>query len=165
MDWQNYELTTEVTINNFTPPFDAPPSYNFTHFGICARWRGHHDDGYQPRRKWHPLGAAMELTMNSNLRNCRWRMFAGGLGDKASYAEQKRGKLIELEKRYILKMSVETQVDSSTLYQMKVWSIEEEEPLKWDLEAKHQGDYGRGSVLLAAHHTDVTIWKVDIKPL
>ncbi|MEL6581507.1 MAG: hypothetical protein AAFQ14_17340 [Cyanobacteria bacterium J06621_12] len=165
MDWQNYELTAEVTINNFTPPFDDPPSYNVTHFGICARWRGHHDDGFQPRRKWHPLGAAMELTMNRNLRNCRWRIFAGGLGDKASYAEQRRGKSIELGKRYIFKVSVETQADLSTLYQMKVWSADEQEPLKWDLSAKHQGDYGRGSVLLAAHQTDVTIWKVKIEPL
>ncbi|MEL6501301.1 MAG: hypothetical protein AAFQ23_07835, partial [Cyanobacteria bacterium J06623_1] len=65
----------------------------------------------------------------------------------------------------IFKVSVETQADSSTLYQMKVWSADEQEPLKWDLSAKHQGDYGRGSVLLAAHQTDVTIWKVKIEPL
>lgn len=165
MNWENYKLTAEVSINDFTPPFDAPPSYDVSHFGICARWRGHHDDGYQPRRKWYPLGAAMEFMLDSDLRNCRWRMFAGGLGERASYAEQKKGKLIELEKRYIFKISVKTQANSSTLYQMKVWSADEKEPLKWDLEGRHKGDYGKGSVLLAAHQADVTIWKVKIEPL
>jgi hypothetical protein len=165
MDWENYEVLAEVTINDFTPSFEEPPSYNVTHFGIGARWRGHHDDGNQPRRKWYPLGAAMEFTLNSNLRNCRWRMFAGGLGERAWYAEQKKGKLIELGKRHLFKISVKTQADSSTLYQMKAWSTDEEEPLEWNLEVRQKRDYGKGSVLLAAHHTDVTIWKVEIKPL
>ena len=165
MNWENYEVTAEVTINDFIPPFDGPPSYNVAHFGVCARWRGHHYDAYQPRRKWYPLGAAMEFTLNSNLRNCRWRVFAGGLGEGAFYAEQKRGRLVELGKRYIFKISVNTQADSSTLYQMKVWSADEKEPLNWGLEGKLERDYGKGSVLLAAHNTDVTIWKVYIKPL
>ncbi|AFZ34176.1 fibronectin type III domain-containing protein [Stanieria cyanosphaera PCC 7437] len=166
MNWENYEVLAEVTINDFIPPFKKPPSYNVTHFGIGAGWRGHHDDDYQPRRKWYPLGAAMEFTLNSNLRNCRWRMFAGGLGKGSVYAEQKKGKLIELGKRYIYKISAKTEADSSTLYQTKVWSANEEEPLKWELEARHQGgDCRKGSVVLAAHNTDVTIWKVEIKPL
>jgi hypothetical protein len=48
---------------------------------------------------------------------------------------------------------------------MKAWSTDEEEPLEWNLEVRQKRDYGKGSVLLAAHHTDVTIWKVEIKPL
>ncbi|GAB4228340.1 MAG: hypothetical protein Kow0049_09260 [Stanieria sp.] len=165
MNWENYEVLAEVTINDFIPPSKKPPSYNVTHFGIGTGWRGHYDDGYQPRRKWYPLGAAMEFTLNSNLRNCRWRMFAGGLGKGCVYAKQKKGKLIELGKRYIFKISAKTETDLSSLYQMKVWSADEQEPLQWELEATHKGDYRQGSVVLAAHHTDVTIWKVEIKSL
>lgn len=81
------------------------------------------------------------------------------------YAKQKKGKLIELGKRYIFKISAKTETDLSSLYQMKVWSADEQEPLQWELEATHKGDYRQGSVVLAAHHTDVTIWKVEIKSL
>lgn len=166
MNWENYEVTTEVTINDFTPPFEEPPSYNVTHFGIGARWKGHHDDGYQPRRKWYPLGAAMEFTLSPNLDKCHWRMFGGGLGEETIFIKQKKGKSIELNKRYIFKMRVKTQADSSTLYQMKMWSADQEEPIKWDLEQNKTGrNYRTGSIVLAAHHTDVTIWKVNINPL
>ena len=168
MDWENYEVLAEVTINDFIPPFEGPPSYDVSHFGINVRWRGHHDDGNQPRRKWYPLGAAMELTLNSNLRNCRWRIFGSGLGEGALYREQKKGRSIELGKRYYFKIAVKTYPDAFnafTLYQMKAWPIDSEEPLEWNLEGKLKRDYGQGSVLLSAHNTDITIWKVNIEPL
>ena len=48
---------------------------------------------------------------------------------------------------------------------MKAWPIDSEEPLEWNLEGKLKRDYGKGSVLLSAHNTDITIWKVNIKPV
>jgi hypothetical protein len=167
MNWTDYELTAEVTINNFTPPYDGAPNYNLTHFGLAARWQGHHDDENQPRTKWYPLGAASEFMLNENLDDCGWRI----LHDEKNRSKMasnsleklfKRGKKIELGKRYKFKLRVQTLKGPETLYQVKMWPADEVEIPNWDLEGKEDGrDFQSGSALLIAHHTDVTIWNIS----
>jgi hypothetical protein len=167
LNWTDYELTAEVTINSFTPSYDGAPSYNLTHFGLAARWQGHSDDDNQPRTKWYPLGAASEFMLTKNLDDCGWRI----LHDEKNRSKMasnsleklfKRGKKIELGKRYKFKMRVQTLEGPETLYQVKMWPADEVEIPSWDLEGKEdKQDFQSGSALLIAHHTDVTIWKIS----
>jgi hypothetical protein len=171
LNWTDYELTAEVTLNSFTPSYDGAPSYNLTHFGLAARWQGHADDDNQPRTKWYPLGAASEFMLTKNLDDCGWRI----LHDEKNRSKMasnsleklfKRGKKIELGKRYKFKMRVQTLKGPETLYQVKMWPADKVEIPSWDLEGKEdKQDFQSGSALLIAHHTDVTIWKISAIPL
>jgi hypothetical protein len=109
--------------------------------------------------------------LNENLDDCGWRI----LHDEKNRSKMasnsleklfKRGKKIELGKRYKFKLRVQTLKGPETLYQVKMWAADEVEIPNWDLEGKEDGrDFQSGSALLIAHHTDVRIWKISAIPL
>lgn len=164
MGWRDYEVTVEATIHDFTPPRAEAPNYGVTHFGIGARWKGHHG-GDRPRSGWFPIGAATEFTLDPTLKNCRWRILAGSDTNPILGMEAK-GRSLQLGRRYVYRMRVSTADGPTSVYRVKMWPADEPEPTGWDLEARETGqDYRSGAALLVAHHTDVTIWRFSVMPV
>jgi hypothetical protein len=54
MNWADYWVSADVTFHGFPGPKPGPPQFNVNHAGIGLRWRGHADDGRQPRTQWYP---------------------------------------------------------------------------------------------------------------
>ncbi len=167
--WENYEVSTIVTLHDFVPPVPGPPTYNVSHFAIACRWPGHDMDDFQPNRKWYPLGATAEFRVTDDLDSCRWRVFSGPKPEKKGFYVEEQANIfrkIEIGKRYAIKHRVETVGLDSTRYSVKIWPLEEKEPLEWDLsEIEQEEDVRNGSALLLAHHTKVTFGDIFVEPI
>ena len=161
--WSNYEVSTSVVFHSFTPPREGPPTYNVSHAAIATRWPGHDRDQYQPNRKWYPLGATAEFRLTSGLDKCRWRIFDG---ENLYLEDLENPRAILLGAPYMMKHRVETLADEKTLYRVKLWEAEKEEPNDWDFGAvEPAGNLASGSALLIAHHTDVTFGDIYVRPV
>lgn len=160
--WENYEVSTVVTVHALTAPKTGPNTTNVTHVAIASRWPGHDADGNQPTVKWHPLGATAEFRLGGNLQNCRWRIFDG---QREYRVESDRRRQLEFETPYKMKHRVETLADGRTWYRVKLWAASSEEPDDWDFERFEPGDLKSGSALLLAHHSDVTFGNVEVVPV
>lgn len=161
--WRNYEVTTTVIFHDFTPPHDGPPTFGVSHVAIATRWPGHDVDDAQPHIKWHPLGATAEFRLTRELDSCRWRIFDG----ENIYVEDSiQTRNITMDKLYRMKHRVETLADSTTLFRVKLWEVDQDEPEYWDLQAREKLDnVPTGSALLIAHNTDVTFGNIQAIPL
>ena len=161
--WKDYEVTTTVIFHSFTPPHAGPPTFGVSHAAIATRWPGHDLDDAQPHVKWHPLGATAEFRLTQALDSCRWRIFDG----ENIYVEDTINlRTIELSKPYHMKHRVETLADSTTLFSVKLWQADQQEPERWDLQAREKPDnISSGSALLIAHNTDVTFGNIRATPL
>ncbi len=162
--WTNYEADVRLTIHDFTPPAGGPPTYNVTHFGVAMRWRGHHDDGLQPRRKWYPLGAQGEFFVRSDPDSSRWRILRDQSDDKPQLLQP------DFERVAVgVPLRVRTQVvtlpDGRTRYRFKQWVDGEPEPGDWDAQGFESDDYPSGALCLVPHNTDVTIHEVRVTPI
>lgn len=160
--WRDYEVSTTVTVHALTAPRVGPNTTGVTHAAIALRWPGHDPDGNQPTVKWHPLGATAEFRLGGDLKDCRWRIFDG---NRDSYVESQRRREMEFEKPYRMKHRVETLDNGRSLYRVKWWPADAEEPDRWDLERFEMDDVDTGSALLLAHHSDVTFGKVTVVPV
>jgi hypothetical protein len=67
---------------------------------------------------------------------------------------------------FIWKLRVESIPGTGSLYSLKVWEAGQLEPTEWNL-TKQRGleDEANGSVLLVAHHVDLTFGDVTIVPV
>lgn len=162
--WSNYESAVLLTINDFTKAEPGPPTYNVTHFGVAMRWRGHHEDGRQPSRKWFPLGAQGEFLLKDNLDSCRWRILFNGTKDKPHRYTNHRNAL-QLGKPIRIKTQVFTRADGRSCYRFKQWADGTPEPAKWDIEGFEEEDYPSGALCLVPHNSDVTIHEVRVEPI
>ncbi len=162
--WRNYEVETTVTFHGYNPPGNGPPTYNVSHVAIASRWPGHDKDSLQPNRKWFPLGATSEFRITDNYDSCRWRIFDG----ENFYSEQSASnyRQIQPEIAYKLKHRVEDLAKNNTLYSVKFWEANEEEPLEWDFQATEISKKREsGSACLIAHNTDVTFGNISVVPI
>ena len=164
MNWTDYAATVEVTFHGFPGKRPGGPHFNVNHAGIGLRWRGHADDGKQPRTQWYPLGAATELTLEKDLTQCRWRILPGP-PRRPEWADQPFA--IELGRPYLLKGEVRTMPDGRNRYRTKVWSPDRNELDLWAVESFEQPaeDFPSGSLLLVAHNSDVTFGRLAVEPL
>ncbi|NND32715.1 MAG: hypothetical protein HKN76_09005 [Saprospiraceae bacterium] len=163
--WQNYEALVKLTVHDWTPSQPGPPTYNVSHFGIAMHWRGHHEDGNQPRRKWYPLGAQGEFLLKEKSDSCHWRiLFDGKNPDKppiyaSGFNSIKKNRIIWV------KSQVRNVENGNTVYKFKQWLDGQEEPAEWNLEGTEKGDYSSGSLCIVPHNSDVTIHQVKIDPI
>ncbi|MCW5965083.1 MAG: hypothetical protein KIT83_13675 [Bryobacterales bacterium] len=164
MNWTNYSMTAEVRFHAFPGPRQGGPGFGVNHAGIGLRWRGHADDGLQPRVQWHPLGAATEFTLQKDLTQCKWRILPGP-PQKAAYAAETFA--IDLNRNYWIKGEVTTLADGRNRYRNKIWAVGDPEPSAWAVENHEQpvDDFPSGSALLVAHISEVTFGRVRIEPV
>lgn len=162
MSWTSYAVTAEVIFHDFPGLEQGGPEFGVNHAGITLRWRGHEDDGRQPRAKWYPLGAATQFTLQKDLGQCGWRILPGPPA-RAVYAEETYP--IELNQRYFIKGQVETLPDGRHRYRNKIWSPDRNELDFWAVESIEDpaNDFESGSALLMAHRADVTFCSVRIE--
>ena len=169
--WRDYEALVHLTLHGFTPPEPGPPTYNVTHFGVALRWRGHHQQpGYQPSRKWYPLGAQGEFLLKNAPDSCHWRILydagPGTGGVPHTYSDTL--KTYRLEQPMYMRAQVRTLPNGDTRYRFKQWLAGMPEPIAWDIEGDEpatNGDYPSGSLCLVPHNSDVTIHRVEVQPL
>ncbi|MEZ5400264.1 MAG: hypothetical protein R2729_11395 [Bryobacteraceae bacterium] len=140
------------------------PGFGVNHAGLGLRWRGHADDGRQPRVQWYPLGAATEFTLQKDMAQCRWRILPGPPA-KAVYAEQPFS--LRLDRPYWLRGEVATLAGGRNRYRNKIWAAGEPEPEAWAVESIEapSRDFSSGGALFVAHRSDVTLRRVRIEPL
>ena len=162
--WRDYEAIVRLTIHSFTPPEPEPPTYDVTHFGVAMRWRGHHEDRFQPNRKWFPLGAQGEFLMKTAADRSRWRILFDQSEEKPHLYSPKFN-TVRLGKPIFVRAQVETLPDGRTRYRFKQWEQGGLEPLEWDVEGLEADDYPSGALCLVPHNTDVTIHEVRVEPM
>ena len=164
LTWTDYETTVTLKFHRFTASQVSGAPYAQTpQFCILMRWQGHHVDGQQPHAEWRPLGSIAMLRKSYNdPDNVRW--FAAG--DRGISSKEAVGRKIELETLYKVKMRVETLVGPRSRYSVKVWPKDQQEPADWDhVSEEGADDYQSGSLLLVAHHVDMTIGNILVTPL
>ncbi len=160
MSWTDYEVVVPVTIHGFDPAgFDWPsvaPSVN-----IVARWQGHYDwTGEQPRHGWYPLGAIASYGFKEDPQQSNT---LGLYGNNAVSLASPIDTQLEFDVTYLWKVRVDTINSSQTRYRFKVWEQGTSEPSGWDLSGVAEGGLNSGSVLLMAHHTDVSYGSVYVR--
>jgi hypothetical protein len=159
--WRDYEVTVPVTIHGFYPAANSPISTGAM-VGIALRWKGHYDwDGSQPHYGGWPIGALCLYGWIPHSDKADFRFELQGLKTFATHS----GRQLALGVRYIFKARAETRPQAD-FYRFKVWQDGTPEPSGWDLSGYGSlQENSEGSVLLVAHHSDVTFGDVTIVPI
>jgi hypothetical protein len=164
--WTDYEVVTSVIFHKFLADVIAPkgpPYSNHGHASVLLRWQGHPDDGFQPRRKWHPCGGLAMWRADAGTVGCEW-VWQGG--ETGIIGREGKKRPLELGRRYRIRGRVETLPGPQTRYSIKGWSADGPEPKEWDLVSIDGAqDVQSGSLLLVAHHSDVTFGDVEVRSL
>jgi hypothetical protein len=162
--WTDFEALVRLTVHGFTPSEPGPPTYNVTHFGVAMRWRGHHEDEYQPNRKWYPMGSQGELLLQALPDSSRYRILFGS--EHPTVVGQTKFPVALEQERWVRTQNY-TLPDGQTLYRFKTWPVGESEPLHWQAEGTEPDslDYASGSLLIVPHNSDVTIHEVSATPI
>jgi hypothetical protein len=156
--WDDYEVTVPVTVHDYDPNGFNYPS-NQPGFGIIIRWSGHTDDPIncgQPHCGWIPHGSSLWYDWDPN----------GGFGESIGGSIKYTGAdPLDYNVCYNLKMRVETIPSQGNLYKVKVWQHQDPEPQNWHDSGYRTPEVSNGSVILLAHHVDVTIGDITINSI
>jgi hypothetical protein len=160
--WRDYEITVPVTIHGYYPDVNSPISTGAM-VGIGLRWKGHYAwDGTQPRYGVWPIGALCLYGWIPHSDKADFRLEVQGL---KTIATDNSSRKLALGVRYIFKARAEARPQAD-FYRFKVWQDGEPEPSGWDLSGYGSAqENSEGSVLLVAHHSDVTFGDVTIVPI
>jgi len=151
--WDDYEFTAPVTFHGIESP--GPFSGTSGGFGFVTRWTGHTDtpvSGWQPKSGWLPSGAF-----------CYYRVASTELQlDDLSDPNVQ----MNIGETWMFKIRVTSTPGAGGLTKAKVWEQGTPEPASWNLiKQRSAGDKTNGSIILYAHHTDVTLGDVLVEPV
>ncbi len=160
LDWDDYEVTVQVTIHGAEPLFEDPSHGAMV--GILTRWQGHRVwDDSQPAYGWWPLGVIGQVAWVTPTDYQQ-----ALVGNKSFFLAKNPDRKLEFNVPYYFKVRAETVSGQGCFYSFKLWKADEPEPPAWDLKGwQRLWDPVSGSVLLVAHHVDVTFGDVKIMPL
>jgi hypothetical protein len=171
--WKNYIVTAEATvhyINDSAIPAPASHVENVFGVGIVVGWKGHTPDIFgQP--------SSIQPNVGHPFPAVGWYSDSGRIGPVLGLYQNTpthpesvmtylpgTGLALNFETKYIFKMQVTTNANRQTNhYSLKVWPAASAEPALWTVQA--DGDLSQGSVLLAAHRTDVSFGKITVTGL
>ena len=156
--WEDYEILVPVTIHNLAPPI-GPFSTGFG-LGILLRWQGHTDNpvsGFQPKAGWFPQGetAWISWTGDQNV-------------SRLTFTNNKNVQFFTptMGETYMFRVRVETMDGVGNLYSLKVWNRNGTEPIEWMITSLEGfDDLANGSILLIAHHVDLTFGDITVTNL
>lgn len=175
--WTDYEATVPITIHAIDDPdgFKAP-SYG-PGIGLIMRWNGHYQEvSEQPRVGWHKLGALAWYRWakdgNGNI-SAGMQLLGYSYDGVINYPSggnvlmENPNVQLNYGQEYMLKMQAQSTGAESTIYRMRVWRANQTEPTDWQLvgEVNDPDAPTSGSLLLVAHHVDVSFGDVSVKPL
>ena len=158
VSWTNYRVTSEITINTL----------DCTQFalGLVVGWTGHTIDPNQPQpdqpRSGHPFfGFGTYSTAPNPVLN----IYANSPSFfETVLARDTTGITLDPGVRYVMKFAVQRNSNNTSSHlSLKVWPASSAEPSNWNLQAN--GDASTGSVILGAHHSDVSFGKVSVVSL
>jgi hypothetical protein len=160
MNWTDYEVTLPATINAIDPGgFGTWESGDGAGLGMLYRWKGHTDSpiwGWQPKSGWEPYGAIGWF----------WWTRSPNISDLRIEGAQSVPFTPVVGETYFLKMRVETVPGVGSTYRLKAWNVNDVEPSGWNAQANDSSSNpAEGSLLLIAHHVDVTFGDVTVSPL
>lgn len=157
VSWLNYVVTAEVTLNQLD-------GYGYA-VGIIAGWQGHTTLQYgvalpdQPRTG-HPFpgfgGYSMGypgppiISLYENTPSV----------PENTMAEDTSGLTLSTGVKYIFKLQTQQNTSGGTHYSFKVWPASTPEPAAWNVQA--DGELSNGSIVLVAHHADVSFGAINI---
>ncbi len=163
--WRDFEVEVPFVIHGFdeSPAAMGWPSMGPA-LGVKLRWEGHRDwHDIRPARGWFPFGAMPQLRREPGLPADQLRFQIDSSGFVPPLAREPLARTITLGACYVLRASVESREDSSSVYRAKLWAEGEHEPADWDLVAEGRGEeLASGAVLLVAHHVDATFGNVRV---
>jgi hypothetical protein len=164
--WMDFDVSTKVIFHKMladNPVYHKPPFSSHAHASLLLRWRGHQDDGKQPRVKWYPCGGLVMWRADVDVPG---NQFIWHGGESGILKKEPRRQKISLGIPYNLRAQVRTLKDSKVRYAVKGWQAGIPEPNQWELVAiDSANDLRYGSLLLVAHHADVTFGDVTVQPL
>lgn len=164
ISWEDYQVTVPLTLHGYDPAGVNPTSVGFN-VGLVIRWKGHADwDGSQPRHGYYPVGALALYEHNINdPRDFRLRLYGNQM---FHLTEGDSDKKLKNGVTYLFKASVQSRSGLPSYYRMKVWEASLPEPGLWDLEGPGVlAENKSGSLLLLAHHTDVSFGAVKVEAI
>ncbi|MDH3707467.1 MAG: fibronectin type III domain-containing protein, partial [Acidimicrobiia bacterium] len=157
--WDDFEVLVPFTLHDidetaYQSSISGAPTIAFT-----LRWQGHTElnAGEQPHQWWVPHGAGPFYDYIHE----RYSLSSdNGQNDRQSAPPP------TLEQLYYWKARVESLPTGETAYDFKWWEDGQAEPTNWILGITEPvGDLPTGSLLLVAHHVDVTFGDVAIQDL
>ena len=175
--WRNYVVSAEFTLH-FISDANIPSPSNHGDadcgIGILVGWKGHTNT---PPPHWPANGPAAQPNFGHPFPGIGWYSSAGGKGlvlqmyentpshpEKQVVYQPSTKPPLQFETKYIFKVQVQQHADkNSSHYSFKVWPAAAAEPANWTLQ--FDGDLSQGSVVLAAHRSDVSIGAVNVSPL
>ncbi len=154
MTWGDYTATIPVVVHDWNP------EGNFCcGLGVIIRWQGHTNDPVvcaQPVCGWEPFG------------NHVWYQWDEDGGHSSKFAATSQtlqdftGFTLQLGVPYFIKVEVE-KIGNDNWYRKKVWAQADPEPTNWTVEViRNSQALDTGSLLLIAHHLEVTYGEVQI---
>ena len=156
--WTDYEATVVVTVHSIDHLNGDPSPSNGPLVGMGLRWQGHTQlSSEQPRTGFWPVGAYASYHWTPTGTE-RFEIFAEGLPITTGSGS------VVIGDTYTFKVRVQTQPSGHGRYSIKAWRAGEAEP-GWAVTLDGTADLSGGSLLLAAHHADVTFGNVNITPL
>ena len=158
--WTNYEVRVPITIHSVDPAGYEPPS-GTPGLGLVMRWPGHSDflePGSQPSVGYWPLGGVGEFVYHLDGCGSRLQLY----GNQFVLRDEECINL-DFGVTYIWKMRVQTMSNGKHVYKLKVWQQGTSEPAGWTLSMVEEAfQPAQGSLLLLAHHVDVTFGDVQV---
>ncbi len=153
LSWTNYEALVEFTLNAPVDGSGAPI------IGLLMRWTGHHDwDGQQPRIGWHPMGALLAYAWLGDPYTGLMAWTSNGSTTQGSGTTPEPGVGVP----HLLKMRGEELPNGDIMYSVKMWPSAEVEPSAWGHSYTSSTSPPSGSLVVVAHHTDITIGDVSV---
>lgn len=162
LTWTDYEITVPVTVNALDPgaynPISIAPA-----IGVVMRWHGHTDTPLacdQPKCGWLPTGMSSWYDWETNDEG----LLLWGTNNVSK--KDTSGFRITEGQTYLWKVRAETPPGQRGQFSVKVWPASGTEPANWMVTAVGgNSSLTDGSLLLLAHHVDVTFGDVTITPL
>lgn len=155
ISWRDYTVTFPVTVHSLD--LNKSPGV-----GMIVRWQGHFDNGagLQPLVGWRRLGAMAWYRYDKTTLTEGLQLLGNGGNSIGT-----KGFTLTLGTTYIYKVNVSSVAGPSkpATYRFKVWPSGQAEPAAWDIEATGaSGEPRNGSIVLVAHHADVSFGNVTI---
>ncbi len=167
--WTEFEATVPVIVHGinedgFSKGQRAPA------IGVVMRWGGHTADtpspcDEQPLCGYLPIGAASWYEWDKADDTRTQADFSIWLQGPGLQVKDPNGLLLEYDKLYYWKVRVDNSVGTKGLYHLRMWADGDQQPDTWHTVEGNSLSLRDGSLLLLAHHVDVTFGDVKICPL